>query len=345
MVHYERAIKHVPEVEFHLDIAEEPGGRRFWEFDLFTKFKLLSKYLESPECHSLHDRYRIWYHLVEDYTSRDVTYRRDRPVAISGIAKMYGTLFPGERYVAGLWQSDIVPGLLWYAQGLELFGSKVGQSPDVEVSAPSWSWATAPSTYCIRNDWANKSFRSLATLKDVSFGIVDSNNPFGGILSARITIHGPVYRFSQLYHTTWRAPQSNLSAFERHLSRVIESDYGERADQFSGEGRYVALLLLQEFPSIECRVDALILKQVAGLSLSHEDEEGIAHERLGVLKLSFFRDSASASLLSIRANRKETLDDRLNPQPGPRRGKRIFCKEFFEEYHRSKWACESVVII
>ena len=348
VVEYERALQHVPWTEFGFSIRDEPGGRPFWKFDLFTKFKLLPKYLESPECHSAHDRYHIWYDIVEDYTGRGVTCRRDRLVAISGIAKMYGMALHGDRYLAGLWQLDILPGLLWYAKGLELFGSKRSQSTDVEINAPSWSWANAPSGYTIRNDWVNKSFRSPgpATLEGVSFGLMEPNNPFGGVLNAKLTIHGPLYRFSRLYHPAWRSPVSNLSAFERHLSHVVELDYGERATGFSREGCYAALLLMQELPSHDDRRDALILQNLP----SHKDKRSTIFERLGVLKLSFPGIPVSPSL-SRKIGRFEpeeiSLDRRLNhdTEGGFRRGKRIFCKEFFQAYSNSKWPCESVTVV
>ncbi|KIW57290.1 hypothetical protein PV05_05859 [Exophiala xenobiotica] len=108
----------------------------------------------------------------------------------------------------------MLPGLLWYAEGLELFGSKFGQSTNVEVNAPSWSWASAPSGYTIRNDWTNKEFQTLAAVENVSFGLVKSNNPFGGVLRAKLDIRGPVCRFPQLYHPSWRSPpQTALSAW------------------------------------------------------------------------------------------------------------------------------------
>lgn len=341
VVQYERAVQHVPWIEFVLYIEDEAGGRPFWQFDLFTKFKLLPKYLEKV-CRSLHDRYRIWYNIVEDYSARCVKYRRDRLVAISGIAKMYGTILHDDRYVAGLWQSDMLPGLLWYAEGLGPFGNKLGQSPDVEVKAPSWSWANAPCGYTVRNDWTNEEFRSLAALEDVSFGLVDSNNSFGGVLNAQLTIRGPVYRFSRLYHPAWRSPSSGLSAFESYLSRVVELDYGERANEFSCEGCYAALLLVEKFPSYGRRMDALILRR----SQSHIEKRSSAFERLGVLRLSFLGDSTSPSLSSrIFGLQEQSLDPRLNSSVEVRRPSRIFCKKGFQEYDRSRWPRESVTIV
>jgi hypothetical protein len=342
VVRYERGFQHDPMIEIGRSIADEPGGRDFWRFDLFTKFKLLPWYMQSPECRSKHDRYRIWYDMVEDYSARSVKYTRDRLVAISGLAKMYRDVLGGDQYFAGLWQSDMLPGLLWHAQGMRLFDSNLGQLTLVEVKAPSWSWARAPSGSVIQNDWANSGVRPLAAVEDVSVELVEPNNPFGGVLSARLTIRGPVYRFHQLYHSSWRSTPNDLSAFERHLSSVVEADYGKKADKFSYEGRYTALLLGQELPSLSHRIDCLILKTLQ----SQEEGRGEVFERLGVLKLSFYNTSeTSSSILRALKRTERSLEHRLNLEAGPRRSKRIFCETFFQEYRRCPWHIETLTIV
>ncbi|KIW93599.1 uncharacterized protein Z519_06204 [Cladophialophora bantiana CBS 173.52] len=324
VVQYERALKYVPLIEFGLNIADKPGGRPFWRFDLFTKFKLLPKFLKSPKCDSNYNRYRIWYNIVEDYSGRGVTCQRDRLVAISGIAKMYGMALDGDRYVA------------WSYSAANLVSP-----PTLRLMLLSWSWANAPPGYTIRNDWLNNSPRPLATLEDVSFSLMDLNNPFGGVLRAKLTIRGPVYRFSRLYHPPWRSPGSNLSAFERHLSHVVELDYGERANDFSREGRYAALLLMQAWPSFDNRLDALVLQNMP----SYKDERSTVLKRPGLLKLSFYSIPTSPSLSEKLELQEKSLDYRLNPEGGFRRSKRIFCEEFFQEYSKSNWPCDSVTIV
>jgi len=77
-----------------------------------------------------------WYKIVEEYTSKTLTNMEDRLVALAGIAKQYAArkLKPDEQYWAGIWSSDIMPGMLWRTEG-----------PAYRVSewrAPSWSWAS-----------------------------------------------------------------------------------------------------------------------------------------------------------------------------------------------------------
>jgi hypothetical protein len=262
------------------------------------------------------------------------------------LAREYGAALGSDQYFAGHWRIDLVPSLAWYAKGKGLFGGNPERSPVGEVTAPSWSWANAPLRSAVQNDWATKECQPKADVKGISVELMDPSNPFGGITSARLTISGPVYRFSQVYHPSWRSSSNGLSAFECHLSSVIELDYPEAASQYSQTDSYAALMLLREFPSSDHRMDALILKA----SPSHKGDKGITFERLGILKLSFFSgvEVASPEICDIvkRMNQKDgSLEDLLDSDPSPRKSKRIYCKKLCQEYNRSPWTEETVTII
>jgi hypothetical protein len=96
---------------------------------------------------------------------------------------------------------------------------------------------------------------------------------------------------------------------------VVELDYGDQAIQFSDQGSYVALLAVQEFPSPDPRVDALILRTLP----PQKDGNDIILERLGVLKLSYHTQLSSPSLLEARRQKKRSLRYRLTPGSGPRK--------------------------
>ncbi|PVI02269.1 HET-domain-containing protein, partial [Periconia macrospinosa] len=81
------------------------------------------------------DIYTSWYRIVEDFTSRNLTYEEDRLPAIAGIAKRFGET-ANDSYHAGLWRRDMVLGLLWHATG----GSPI--ITNKSARAPSWSWAS-----------------------------------------------------------------------------------------------------------------------------------------------------------------------------------------------------------
>lgn len=82
----------------------------------------------------------IWYLAVEEFTRRRLSFESDKLPAILGIAKQYSAYDAGD-YVAGLWKSDLINGLLWRPyNGLEV---RVWQSltKSKQWRAPTWSWA------------------------------------------------------------------------------------------------------------------------------------------------------------------------------------------------------------
>jgi hypothetical protein len=74
-----------------------------------------------------------WYHFIENYTKRNLTHADDKFPAISGLASVMG-LRTGDKYVAGLWQSHIIIGMLWHRERNWLIRP-------TKYRAPSWSWA------------------------------------------------------------------------------------------------------------------------------------------------------------------------------------------------------------
>lgn len=90
-----------------------------------------------------------WYAVVEDFSSRDLTVKTDKFLAIAGVAYQFRSLAPRGAYIAGLWEEDLVVGLFWGARPIRHIGSQ--QSPlassfsvlkkTAEPQAPSWSWA------------------------------------------------------------------------------------------------------------------------------------------------------------------------------------------------------------
>lgn len=80
----------------------------------------------------------LWYHLLEDYSFRQLTKPSDKLPALSGLARVLGACIKGE-YVAGLWSNALVEGLAWSRLG--------GYSNPMTIvprayRAPSWSWAS-----------------------------------------------------------------------------------------------------------------------------------------------------------------------------------------------------------
>ncbi|KAK2012848.1 HET-domain-containing protein [Colletotrichum eremochloae] len=105
-------------------------------------------------------RWGLWYQLVEEYTTRKLTFGADKLPALAGLAALFKSLLHSDSlptYVAGLWREDIANGLIWGAKYNHVNGqrrhfgyipsdvcSTLVEAPPVnnQPRAPSWSWAS-----------------------------------------------------------------------------------------------------------------------------------------------------------------------------------------------------------
>ncbi|KAH8763870.1 heterokaryon incompatibility protein-domain-containing protein, partial [Hyaloscypha finlandica] len=123
---------------------------------------------------------KVWGAIIEKYSGCELTYSKDKLIALSGLARIVQTNSADE-YVAGMWRKDLETQLLWYAY-----------SPMPRISpyaAPSWSWASSGSP--IRSSSLLEVpagiHRKLATVQHIKIEYV-SRDPFGEIKSANLRI-------------------------------------------------------------------------------------------------------------------------------------------------------------
>jgi hypothetical protein len=139
----------------HLEPSpENPLLKRGWTFQEqllsprtvhFTKNELLwkCKTIRSCECATGSHCYGpyneepeeiSWRSVVEEYSGRELTYEFDKLPALSGVAKTTIEWRAGQRYLAGLWEGNLIQDLLWR--------SSPHTSRSTEWRAPTWSWAS-----------------------------------------------------------------------------------------------------------------------------------------------------------------------------------------------------------
>ncbi|KAJ4012729.1 hypothetical protein NW752_005998 [Fusarium irregulare] len=96
---------------------------------------------------------RLWYNFAGLYSMAKFTFALDRLPALSGIAARFQNFFP-QNYMAGLWGSNIIEGLVWGVPGVpdqrspSLIDISRGvqlelMSTSSELTMPSWSWASS----------------------------------------------------------------------------------------------------------------------------------------------------------------------------------------------------------
>jgi hypothetical protein len=98
-------------------------------------------------------RLKRWHFaMLQNYSQRRLKFPKDKLPGVSGLASEFAAAFK-TRYLAGLWEEDILMGLCWYpAASLDLYPVRVrGKIKD--YVAPSWSWASQDTcVYCYLAD-------------------------------------------------------------------------------------------------------------------------------------------------------------------------------------------------
>ena len=105
-----------------------PEGISGWPFRLASRTKLFknkSTILDNDV--PFHALYSSWLGLVQDYRLSELSYASDLLPAMSGVAHRFSEAL-GDEYLAGLWKSDMVRGLLWQS-GRVLLEETVDEPP------------------------------------------------------------------------------------------------------------------------------------------------------------------------------------------------------------------------
>jgi hypothetical protein len=84
---------------------------------------------------SLLEAENAWDTVISGYSKRGITDPRDKLVALHGIAEVFHRFWSTSKYLAGLWERNLLEELLWQKSEEDRF-----PRPAV-YRAPSWSWA------------------------------------------------------------------------------------------------------------------------------------------------------------------------------------------------------------
>ena len=128
-------------------------------------------------------RYAEWYETLSHYTaSRELTKRSDKLPALSGIASSIQKL-TGDSYMAGLWRSELLLGLLWQIDSVE---SIKRANP---ARGPSWSWVNFDGSIHFLGHLSERiRYKELAKIEDITVDVVSDANPFGEVSGGRLTL-------------------------------------------------------------------------------------------------------------------------------------------------------------
>ncbi|KAF2170602.1 hypothetical protein M409DRAFT_51613 [Zasmidium cellare ATCC 36951] len=157
-----------------------------------------------------------WRMIVQQYTSRQLTYASDKLPAISGVASLMPQA-SRTRYIAGLWEESLVLDLMWQANPAP---KEVLAYPPDELTAPSWSWACL-NRKVVHNPF--KSFTPLATVISAESTPKSATAPFGAITHASITLRARMrpcrirWKADKYSHRAYYVEPNGTLSEEKHL--------------------------------------------------------------------------------------------------------------------------------
>lgn len=124
-----------------------------------------------------------WQSTVRRYSKLDLTFHRDKLMAISGVVKCTRQFHRGDTYAAGLWREAMPWDLAWRVRG-----DTRSAKPDV-FAAPSWSWASVQDQVEYFLSPSSEQSRLHCVVHDITC-VPEGNDPTGALRSASMTISG-----------------------------------------------------------------------------------------------------------------------------------------------------------
>ena len=140
-----------------------------------------------------------WTKIVEEYSSRQLTYLSDKLVALSGIAHhlaLHKESTLSTRYLAGLWGgADLVRQLAWYCNqtGAQLGGGGKPCHSRISDQTPTWSWASlnAEVIFFKFESGEEKWVKEKAKVLEAST-VLATQNQFGNVEGGCLVILAPL---------------------------------------------------------------------------------------------------------------------------------------------------------
>lgn len=242
---------------------------------------------------------------------RLLTYAEDRLPALSGLAASFHRGIPGDRYLAGHWQSHLYESLTWMPKQkqditFEDALARVTRRPTVYI-APTWSWVSfGKEVECSQaNDVYDKPFFNILEAETVLHGA----NPYGRISNGWLVLQAKCWPFSEVIDNP-KASIETISeedrrwriSWEGKLLFCCSPDWGD-STQVAGQPDWFKTGFLNRLLLLPCR---LVDQSFDGIMLLHLEDQDV-WVRVGV-----FEDLVSTEMY------------------GPERG--CYGADFFDDY-------------
>ncbi|PSN72530.1 HET-domain-containing protein [Corynespora cassiicola Philippines] len=140
---------------------------------------------------SIHTRGSVvdfsWKELLWEYTSRELSFFKDRLPAIAAVAEMKQKLHGKEKeYIAGLWKDSLLNDLTWYS-----CLNRTWRPKEPSPGIPTWSWASIAGQV----EWESRHSHQMNNVLVLDTLYVVNGSPYSGVIErARISLRAPLIR-------------------------------------------------------------------------------------------------------------------------------------------------------
>ena len=151
-----------------------------------------------------------WTRLVASYSDLNLTYAKDRLVAVAGMARLYHNHSQGSlgKYCAGLWEQSLAHDLIW--RRTWPFDSLARSTNTCDTyPAPTWSWAYSDGPVVWGIDLGScEEYQDERMLDVVKVDVRPVSDPFGAVRKGHIRLVGCMVRIAAHPRDTEPGPTS-----------------------------------------------------------------------------------------------------------------------------------------
>ena len=234
---------------------------------------------ELTHLQKLHER---WYVILHDYTCRNLTYEKDKLIAISGVVKyILANSEIEDEYHAGMFRSMLPYALMWKIPAQKKSHERWMNSRPTEYIAPSWSWASMNEYLDFERCWNYVYEQATCEILSMTSTPV-GNDIYSDVKEGKLVIKG-----------RWK--KALVQTQNDFLCHPTPEEVGSQRGGYLGVGT----VHLDDRPTGEREVVCLELWKGQGLLLAEKEKEEGNWQRLGVYSMSAYDSTLVFNLLIL----------------------------------------------
>ncbi|KAF4122553.1 Heterokaryon incompatibility protein (HET) [Geosmithia morbida] len=239
------------------------------------------------------DDFDTWHDIVMDFSEKQITKRTDCLPAMAGLAVKWHDPASMGRYLAGIWEKDLLRSLMWRANSADSDGK------ELPYIGPTWSWLGAQRAVT----WGPRRKRDPEYFIEIDLGRTACHplhtvNPYGQVRSGYISLTGRIMpvemarnedddevKFYESLGGVVLRKHGNTSSCQ---AQVTEADSMFRIRQHQNSSDYYCLRFFHQKPMATDKDAALVLARAtpddAARQPEHVRSSGHVYVRLGITK-------------------------------------------------------------